>query len=104
MIESALSLANVEAIAATPGVDLLFVGPFDLSLSLGISLDDLLADETGPLRTIYNAAVAAGIRVGAFAGTPQRARILRARGFDCIAVTTDTAVIAAGAQAVLALL
>ena len=102
MIESALSLANVEAIAAVPGVDLLFVGPFDLSLSLGIPLDALLTDEAGPLQRIRTAADAAGIGVGAFAGTPERARVLRARGFDRLAVTTDTAVIAAGAQALLA--
>ena len=31
MVESARSLANVDAIAAVPGVDLLFVGPFDLT-------------------------------------------------------------------------
>ncbi|CAN7543841.1 aldolase/citrate lyase family protein [Phenylobacterium sp. LjRoot219] len=36
MIETAEGLANVEAIAATPGVDGLFVGPVDLALSLGL--------------------------------------------------------------------
>ncbi len=36
MIESKDGLENVEAIAATPGLDVLFIGPYDLSLSLGI--------------------------------------------------------------------
>ncbi len=36
MIETAEGLDNVEAIAATPGVDGLFVGPVDLGLSLGL--------------------------------------------------------------------
>jgi 4-hydroxy-2-oxoheptanedioate aldolase len=102
MIESAQALANVEAIASTPGVDLLFVGPFDLSLSLGISLDALLSNETGPLLAIRAAADAAGIGLGAYAGTPERASVLRSRGYDRLAVTTDTAVIAAGAQSLLA--
>ncbi|MGF1579323.1 MAG: HpcH/HpaI aldolase/citrate lyase family protein [Gemmataceae bacterium] len=35
-IEHARAVENVEAIAAVPGVDLLFVGPADLSQSLGI--------------------------------------------------------------------
>jgi 2-keto-3-deoxy-L-rhamnonate aldolase RhmA len=35
-IETAAGLANVDAIAAVPGVDVLWIGQFDLSLSLGI--------------------------------------------------------------------
>lgn len=36
MIESVPGLEAVDKIASTPGVDALFVGPYDLSLSLGI--------------------------------------------------------------------
>ncbi len=36
MIETAEAMANLDAIAATPGVDGLFVGPVDLALSLGL--------------------------------------------------------------------
>jgi 4-hydroxy-2-oxoheptanedioate aldolase len=102
MIESATALANIAQIAAVPGIDLLFVGPFDLALSLGVPLDDLLADTDGPLRTIREAAEAHGLGVAAFAGSPERAGLLRNLGFDRIAVTTDTAVISAGAHALLA--
>ena len=35
MIETVEALANLEAIAATPGLDGLFVGPVDLALSMG---------------------------------------------------------------------
>ena len=38
MIESAQALSNVDEIAAVPGLGMLFVGPFDLSLSLGIDV------------------------------------------------------------------
>ena len=102
MVESALALSNVDAIAAVPGVDLLFVGPFDLALSLGTSVDDLLADADGPLSTVRRAAEGAGIAVAAFAGTPERAGVLRDRGYDCLAVTTDTAVLASGTETLLA--
>ncbi len=101
MIESAAALGNVRSIAAVPGVDLVFVGPFDLALSLGTTVDALLAEGGGPLTEIAGAASAAGKAAGIFAGDPERARILRARGFDRIAVATDSGVIAAGARAVL---
>ena len=101
MIESEHALSNVGEIASVPGVDLLFVGPFDLALSLGVPLDDLLDDAHGPLATIRQAAEVAGIGIAAFAGTPERARTLRDRGFDCLAVATDISVIAAGADTVL---
>lgn len=99
MIESALGLSHVEAIAAVPGVDVVFVGPFDLALSLGTTVEDLLADPA-PLARVRQAADAAGVAVAAFAGTPERAGLLRELGFDCLAVTTDAALVAAGAQAV----
>lgn len=102
MVESARGLSNVAAIAAVPGVDLLLVGPFDLALSLGVTVDDLLEDDAGPLATVRDAAEAAGIGVAAFAGTPERAQVLRARGIDCLAVATDASVVTAGAQALLA--
>ena len=40
MIETAEALADVDAIARTPGVDALFVGPFDLSIALGLAPGD----------------------------------------------------------------
>src|SRR5262249_31332364 len=36
-IESTIGLANLDAIAATPGVDILWVGHNDLSVSMGIN-------------------------------------------------------------------
>jgi 4-hydroxy-2-oxoheptanedioate aldolase len=38
MIETAEALENLDAIAAVPGVDGLFVGPVDLAISLGLGL------------------------------------------------------------------
>jgi 2-keto-3-deoxy-L-rhamnonate aldolase RhmA len=101
MIESAAALANIEEITAVPGVDLVFVGPFDLALSLATTVDALIDGEDGVLERIAAAAHAAGLAAGIFAGTPQRARELRARGYDRAAVSTDIEVIRAGARALL---
>lgn len=95
MIETPGALAEVEAIASTPGVDMLFVGPFDLSIALGTTHAELLADRsaTSPLRRIVAAARAAGIRAGAYGGTIESSAALYAQGFDDVAVVVDTAVL-----------
>ena len=104
MVETPGALAEVDEIAAAPGVDGLFVGPFDLALGLGTTVDALLDDHTpgNPIGAVVAAAQKHGILVGAFAGTPATARSLRAHGIRCLAVTTDVAVVAEGSRAVLA--
>lgn len=103
MVETPGALDEVEAIAATPGVDGLFVGPLDLALSLGTSVEALLDDRSpdGPLARVVAAAGRQGILVGAFAGSPDVAQRLRGHGIGFLAVTTDSAVVAAGVRAVL---
>ena len=103
MIESATALASVEDIAAVDGVDQLFVGPYDLSLSLGTTVPDLLDDdsEASPLSRIVQAATAYGRTVGGFAGIPELAERFRARGIPCLAVASDLWITAEGARAAL---
>lgn len=101
MIETAAALAAVDAIAAVPGVDMIFVGPFDLSLALGTDVDHLLAshgNEDAPLARITRACTHAGIAAGAYAGTPERAVLLAAAGFRWIAATTDAALVTLGVE------
>ena len=104
MVETPGALAEVEQIAATDGVDGLFVGPLDLALGLGTTVEDLLEDRRpgNALGTVVDAARRHGILVGAFAGTPANALRLRAHGIHCLALTTDLAVVATGAAALLA--
>ena len=105
MVETVGALDDVEAIASAPGVDGLFVGPLDLALALGTTVEALLEDrsQAGPIGRVVAAARRNGILVAAFAGTPANALRLRAHGIHCLAVTTDLAVVEAGASAVLAL-
>jgi 4-hydroxy-2-oxoheptanedioate aldolase len=103
MIESATALARVEQIAAVDGVSQLFVGPHDLSLSLGTTVQALLDDdsEASPLSRIVQTAATYGRTVGGFAGTPDIARRLQERGIACVAVATDLWITAEGARAAL---
>jgi len=103
MIESAEGLAQVEAIAAVAGVGQLFVGPHDLSLSLGTTVEALLDDESAgsPLQRIVAAAADHGLTVGGFAGSPGVSERFRAHGINCLVVATDLWIVAQGADAAL---
>jgi 4-hydroxy-2-oxoheptanedioate aldolase len=103
MVETVGALAEVRAIAALPGVDALFIGPFDLALSLGRMVTDLLDDDSpgNPIDVIVTAAREAGIVVGAFAGNADNVNRLRERGVHCLAITTDLAIVEHGSRAAL---
>ena len=96
MVETPSALERVDAIAATPGVDMVFVGPFDLSIALGTTHAGLLADTSpdGPLGRVVRACRRAGVLAGAYAGGLEPARTLRRHGFTWIAVATDTILLA----------
>jgi 4-hydroxy-2-oxoheptanedioate aldolase len=103
MIETAPGLANATEIAATPGLGMIFVGPIDLSLALGLELDQLLEDfgKSSPLATIVASCERAGIVAGAFAGTPERAVLLRRHGFTVVATVTDALIATRGGRLLL---
>ncbi|GAA3602410.1 4-hydroxy-2-oxoheptanedioate aldolase [Marihabitans asiaticum] len=105
MIETAGALEAVEEIAALDGVGMLFLGPVDLSLALDRSVADLLSDtrDEAPVPRIRRAAERHRKAVAAFAGHPDGVPAMRAQGIDRIAVATDIAIVALGAQRALAL-
>ena len=102
-IETRAGLESAESILAVDGVTGVFVGPVDLSLALGTALTTLIAADAAddPLPSIAAAARRAGTRTGIFAGDPTRVVPLRALGFDAVAVTTDSAILALGSAAAL---
>lgn len=67
-IETKEALENVDAIAAVVGVDLLFVGPFDLGNNIGHPIIDGHMHENlhKAIAKIFKAAKAAGKKVGIF--------------------------------------
>ncbi|HEX5379579.1 MAG TPA: aldolase/citrate lyase family protein [Phenylobacterium sp.] len=100
MIETAEALAEVEDIAATPGVDALFVGPFDLSIALGLPP----GDNDG--KPVFDEALlkvsAAARRAGVATAVLSNAKIapLRVRqGFQMVSVTTDISTLSAATRA-----
>ncbi len=79
-IEDAEGVENVEAIAAVPGVDVLFVGPADLSASLGVVGEMSHPKVLEATERVARAAAAAGIHWGSTVGSAERLRWLVERG------------------------
>jgi 4-hydroxy-2-oxoheptanedioate aldolase len=103
MIETQTALDNVEAIAATPGIDGLFLGPADLSIALskGRDVDPMSAEVDRELERITAAAAKAGKIMGAYCHSAERAVALAKRGIRFLAVGSDMAFLRAGAAAAL---
>jgi 2-dehydro-3-deoxyglucarate aldolase/4-hydroxy-2-oxoheptanedioate aldolase len=88
-IETAAGVAVVDEIAAVDGVDVLWIGHFDLSASLGIPGDfanDLFEDAVD---RILAAGEAAGKAVGMVCGSVDEGARLIERGFRCLAYSFD---------------
>lgn len=98
MIETSQALDALDDILALDGIDGVFVGPSDLSVTLTggtrIAPADPIVD--GPMRVIAERARAAGKIAGAFAWGGQRAEAFRALGYTLIAIGTDQAYLAQG--------
>jgi 4-hydroxy-2-oxoheptanedioate aldolase len=103
MIETAEGFENLDAIASTPGLDGLYVGPADLSLGLGL---DTFADLTDPellkaLDAIVEAATRHGVVAGVHAPTPARSAEMVERGFGFVTPAVDASLVADGATSAL---
>jgi 4-hydroxy-2-oxoheptanedioate aldolase len=91
MIETADGFANLDEIAATPGLEGLHVGPADLSLALGLSTFADLTDPQllGALDEVVAAATRHGIVAGVHAPSPERAVEMAACGFTFVTAAAD---------------
>lgn len=85
------------------GIDGIFIGPSDLSIALsnGAGLDPDGTAVRDALKHAMARTRAAGKRIGIYALSAARTRELIAEGFDLIALTGDSALLRAGAQAAL---
>lgn len=100
-IESAEAVAAVEEIAAVDGIDVLFVGPSDLTYSMGIfrHFDDPAF--RAAIERVVAAARDAGKVPGIFCATPEQVPVAIADGFRMIAIGTDGSLMLRAARAAL---
>ncbi|KAF7585709.1 hypothetical protein BBP40_010246, partial [Aspergillus hancockii] len=90
--ETKAALESVEDIAAVPGIDVLFVGPFDLSINIGrpiLESGRMDQELVQAIQSIRDAAVAAGKAVGIYCDTGEQAKEYASKGFQMTSVMAD---------------
>jgi 2-dehydro-3-deoxyglucarate aldolase len=101
-VEHIDAVANIETIARVPGIDAVFVGPYDLSASLG-KLGQVNDPEVqGAIETVTRASLQAGIKLGFFGLTPESVRPYIDRGYTLIVAGIDTMMLGSAAGQLLA--
>jgi 4-hydroxy-2-oxoheptanedioate aldolase len=101
MIETAEALERVEEIAATPGIDGLFVGPSDLSITLsnGQSIDRMGEKTLTAMTRIAKAAKDNGLVAGAFGGVAPQIKAYIKLGYSFLSAGVDVDLLRDGAEA-----
>ena len=89
LIETAEGVKNIDAIAALDGLDCLWVGHFDLSVSLGIPGDFANPKFTAAMNTIVAAAKKHNKSLGRLVSSVQQGAEYYAQGFDFICYSGD---------------
>jgi 2-keto-3-deoxy-L-rhamnonate aldolase RhmA len=93
MIESREGVEEVEKIAAVPQVDVLFIGPYDLSLSLGIVEQFENPIFWNAIEKIVNAAKKSNIAVGLQSGNIALLKKLRDMGATFLICGSETSML-----------
>ncbi len=88
-IETAEGVENADAIAALPGVDCLWVGHFDLSVSLGVPGEFGSKTFSDAIARVAAATAKHGKSLGRLTPTVQQGIELHAQGFDFICYSGD---------------
>ena len=88
-VEGLEGVKHLNEILDVPGFDVLFVGPYDLSQSVGKPGEVDAPEVVSLMQDIARKASAKGVFLGAFCDTPNNAKILRKEGFQYLAYSVD---------------
>ena len=103
ILETKGALDDLDAVAAVPGVDVLALGPWDMSLALGLDPRKLpLPEIDSVLDRALEVGRKTGVAVGAGADTPEEVRQLQAKGVTFIECGSDYSLLARSSRAQLA--
>jgi 2-keto-3-deoxy-L-rhamnonate aldolase RhmA len=98
IVEEARALERIEEIAATPGVDAIFIGVSDLSFSLGLRGDQRHPKLQEAIARVIDAGKKHGKFLGRPAGAPEQVAEYLQQGFLLFQTPTDMDFMAAGVK------
>jgi len=98
-IETPQAVENMEAIASVPGVDALFIGPMDLSTSMGFFGNPAAPEVQSLIRKAEAKAKTLKMPLGTISGNWEQAKALYDRGYQLITLISDSVLVSkAGAE------
>lgn len=103
MIETRTALDNLDEILSVKGLDAVYIGPADLSMSLGCTptFDDVDAPVAEAIEMILSKAKEKGVVPCIHNGSAEAALKRIAKGFQLVTIGSDARLMAAGAQQVI---
>jgi len=100
IIETKEAIDNIEAIAAVPGLDVMFMGLYDLCLSYGLNPNEMpFAEIDERIQRVLAAGKAHGVSVGTGVGAAEDISKRCDEGFRFISFGTDYFMLNGAAQA-----
>lgn len=83
------AVRNIDAIVKVPGIDAIFIGPYDLSGSMGMTGQVKAPEVQRQIEILRNACINAGLPMGIFTADPAEVKPLIEKGYSLIAVGID---------------
>ena len=101
-VEGKTGLANLDAILDVPGIDVAFIGPYDLSQSLGFPGQVTHASVTQAITGAAQKARKTGKYIGTYCDNVDSALRYRSCGVSYLTVSIDAYIFLSGARAIIA--
>jgi 4-hydroxy-2-oxoheptanedioate aldolase len=101
-VEHILALDTIDEVVATPGLDMLFIGPGDLATSMGLRGRADHPDVCAAMRMLEAAVLGSPVVLGGVARTPDEANAMIARGYRALVIGLDWYLLARGFASALA--
>jgi 2-dehydro-3-deoxyglucarate aldolase/4-hydroxy-2-oxoheptanedioate aldolase len=83
------AVQNIAAIVSVPGIDAVFIGPYDLSASMGKPGQVRDPEVQAAIRAVRDAVLNAGLKLGIYCSDPDSARDFVQQGYTLIGMSTD---------------
>jgi 4-hydroxy-2-oxoheptanedioate aldolase len=100
-VEHIDAVKTIHDIVATPGLDLVFIGPGDLATSMGLKGRVDHPDVQAAMKTLEEAIRPSPVALGGVATTPEQIAAMRSRGYKALAVGFDWSLLQRGIQSLI---
>jgi 2-keto-3-deoxy-L-rhamnonate aldolase RhmA len=98
VVEEATAVEQIDEIAATPGIDAIFIGISDLSFSLGLRGEQDHPKQREAIARVVAAGQKHGKALGRPAGSPEQVKAFMEQGFLLFQAPTEIGFLTAGAR------